>query len=66
MMMNGLDLANFAITVSGLTISVLGLLLAVFLRRIDFERRGFFLVFLAYSTTNTDRRTVRSAQQNIL
>ena len=39
MTMSGIDLANFAIAVSGFVISVLGLLLAVFLRRTNRESR---------------------------
>ena len=45
MMMSSIDLANFAIEVSGLMISVLGLLLVLFLRQADRESRSFFLIF---------------------
>ena len=45
MMMNSINLVNFAIVVSGFVISVLGLLLAVFLRQTSRESRSFFLIF---------------------
>ena len=45
MMMSSIDLANFAIVVSGFVISVLGLLLAIFLRQTNRESRSFFLIF---------------------
>ena len=45
MMMSSIDLANFAIVVSGFAISVLGLLLVVFLRRTNLESRSSFLIF---------------------
>ena len=44
MTMSGIDLANFAIEVSGFVISVLGLLLVFFFRQTDRESRGFFLI----------------------
>ena len=44
MMMSGIDLANYAIEVSGFMIAVLGLLLVVFLRQTDRESRSFFLI----------------------
>ena len=45
MMMSRIDLANYAIVVSGFVISVLGLLLVSFLRQTDRESRRFFLIF---------------------
>ena len=45
MIMSGLDLANFAIVVSALVISVLGLLTAFFLHQTDRKNRIFFRVF---------------------
>ena len=47
MMMSGIALANFTIVVNGLVFSLLGLLLTVFLRRTNFESRGFFLVLFS-------------------
>ena len=44
MMMSSIDLANYAIEVSGFVISVLGLLLVLFLRQTDRESRSFFLI----------------------
>ena len=44
MTMNGIDLANYAIEVSGFVISVLGLLLVFFFRQADRESRSFFLI----------------------
>ena len=44
MMMSGIDLVNYAIAVSGIVISVLGLLLMAFLRQADRENRSFFLI----------------------
>jgi len=46
-MMSGIALANFTIVVNGLVFSLLGLLLTVFLRRTNFESRGFFLVLFS-------------------
>lgn len=46
MMMSNMDLANFAIVVSGFVISVLGLLLTVFLRRTNRESHSFLIFFL--------------------
>lgn len=46
MMMNSMDLANFAIVVSGFVISVLGILLTVFLRRTNRESHSFLIFFL--------------------
>ena len=45
MMMSSIDLANFAIVVSGFVISVLGLLLTIFHRQTNRESRSFFLIF---------------------
>ena len=45
MIMSGIDLANFAISVSSLVISLLGLLLMVFFRRFKLESRSLFLIF---------------------
>jgi MFS family permease len=45
MMMSGIELTNFAIVVSAFIISVLGLLLAFFLRKTSRENHGPFLVF---------------------
>lgn len=45
MILNGLNLANFVIVVSAIVISVLGLLLAIVLRRTDRKSGGFFLTF---------------------
>ena len=57
MMMSGIDLANFAIVVSALVISVFGLLLAVFLRQMNQDNRTFFLIFflllLGYTASAT-------------
>ena len=46
MMMGSMDLANFAIVVSGFMISVLGLLLTVSLRRTNRESHSFLIFFL--------------------
>ncbi len=51
--MSGIDLANFAIGVCGLVISVICLLLAIYLRRYRFESRVFFLVFFLLLTGYT-------------
>ena len=44
MMISGIDLANYAIEVSGFVISVMGLFLVFFFRQTDRESRSFFLV----------------------
>lgn len=44
MMMSSIDLANYAIEVSGFVISVLGLLLVFFFRQTDRKSRSFFLI----------------------
>ena len=44
-MTTSLNMANFAIVVSGFVISLLGLLLALFIRQAGQETRRFFLVF---------------------
>ena len=46
MMVSSMDLANFAIVVSGFVISVLGLLLTVFLRRTNRVSHSFLIFFL--------------------
>lgn len=58
MMMSGIDLANFAIVVGGFVISVLGLLLAIFLRQTDRESRGFFLLFFLLLVGYTSSATI--------
>ena len=45
MINSGIDLTNFAIVVSAFTISVLGLLLVIILRKTVRENHGFFLAF---------------------
>ena len=44
MMISSIDLANYAIEVSGFVISVLGLLLVFFFRQVDRDCRSFFLI----------------------
>lgn len=55
--MSVMNTVNFAIVVSALVISVLGLLLAFFLRKTDRESRGFFPIFflllLGYTASAT-------------
>ncbi|MBR1497704.1 MAG: histidine kinase [Oscillospiraceae bacterium] len=58
MMMKSIDLANFAIVVSGFVISALGLLLAVFLRQTDRKSRGFFLIFFLLLVGYTASATI--------
>jgi len=58
MMMNSIDLANFAIVVSGFVISVLGLLLAVFLHQTSRESRSFFLIFFLLLVGYTGSATI--------
>ena len=58
MMMSGIDLANFAIVVSGVVISVLGLLLAFFLRQTDRKSRRFFLIFFLLLVGYTASATI--------
>lgn len=45
MTMNWINLTNFAITISGLVISLLSLFLMIFLRRITIDNNNFFFVF---------------------
>ncbi len=58
MMMNSIDLANFAIVVSGLVISVLGLLLAFSFRQTNRESRTFFLFFFLLLVGYTGSATI--------
>ena len=58
MMMSSIDLANFAIVVSGFVISVLGLLLAIFLRQTNRESRSFFLIFFLLLVGYTGSATI--------
>ena len=56
-MMKGIDLVNFAITISGFVISLLCLLLAIYLRRFNGKRRGFSLAFFSLLTVYTASET---------
>ena len=58
MTMSGIDLANFAIVISGFVISVLGLLPALFLRQANRESRGFFLFFFLLLVGYTGAQTI--------
>ena len=58
MMMSSIDLANFAIVVSGFVISVLGLLLVFFLRQTNRESRSFFLILFLLLTGYTSSATI--------
>ena len=58
MMMSSIDLANFAIVVSGFVISILGLLLAIFLRQTNRESRSFFLIFFLLLVGYTGSATI--------
>jgi signal transduction histidine kinase len=53
-----IDIVNFSISISGLVISLIGLLLVICLRRIKFESRGFFLVFFSILVCYTASHTV--------
>lgn len=58
MMMSSIDLANYAIAVSGFVISVLGLLLVFFFRQAERESRSFFLIFFLLLVGYTASATV--------
>ena len=58
MVMSSIDLANFAIVVSGFVISVLGLLLVFFLRQTNRESRSFFLILFLLLTGYTSSATI--------
>lgn len=64
--MTGVDLANFAIEINGLLISILSLLLAVFLRQINFEHRRFFLVLFSLLVGYTASETVCELASSVL
>jgi signal transduction histidine kinase len=53
-----IDIVNFSISISGLVISLIGLLLVICLRRIKFESCGFFLVFFSTLVCYTASHTV--------
>jgi two-component system LytT family sensor kinase len=65
-MMSGIDLANFTIASSGLVISVLCLLLAIFLHRFNIESCGFFLVFFFLLVVYTASETVCELSGSVL
>ncbi len=58
MMMDGIELANFAIVVGGFVISFLGLLLVVFFRQTNRESRSFFLAFFLLLVSYTGSATI--------
>ena len=58
MMMDGIELANFAIVVGGFVISFLGFLLVVFLRQTNWESRSFFLAFFLLLVGYTGSATI--------
>ena len=66
MMMDAIDLANFAIVVGGFVISVLGLLLVVFLRQTNRESRSFFLVFFLLLLGYTSSATICQLSGTVL
>ena len=58
MIMSGIQLANFAIVVSGFVISVLGLLLVSFIHWTDRKSRSFFIIFFIILVGYTASATI--------
>lgn len=66
MIMNGIDLANFAIVIAGLVLSLFGLLLTISLSKFGIEGCGFFLVFFSLLICYTASMLANILSENLL
>ena len=64
--MSGIDLANFGIALSGLMISLMGLLLAAFLRKVNVENYGFFFPLFCLLVSYTASEVVCELSQTVI